>query len=654
MSFTKITKPSLPLEVDLEQELRDVLSEALKFDETPAAPEEPSITPEAFEDLVQALVDTQKLGASDYNSIADEVVYMNNGQVMDADQMRALRNENRNRALAYQDQIQVYKEIYQRNISSGDQSGVSYKASDHEDLDKLIGDGWDTSGEITPLIYSGLITIRDALVAAGAATVNSVEFETTPGSLDLSGFGGTDDFEVISGADLDVVVEGIDLFEDRMADVPAAGVPFPTAYALGYQSVTDAENLNQTVISTLSGIDDQTSYVESLFGIDTDNIDIDMAGRPARFTLSEIWENCFDCFAGVWNGDVDFKFSIDIELRLKALLDVIQDLLDAIAYSIDLPGIILSNTCSLMRIGALCPIEIAFLISSLVALVRFTLSEVILNFEGFVGQLIAAVLKPMLNALELSSNLAVAPFHGYVGCVQRTILSTQQSNWTGSFTRDQMHEILNGRSLVGVPEEAIHGFLDKVKDFDPDLLSLILLQPTHIGSDNLLQWLGDPNLAQYTDPVEYFSLALIESDQRLTQAHQWIKNTLAGLKNFAATNSVARVELVAKIIALSTLIGVLIAIGNRIVGKEVVCTEGPIDKATGKTSVTPALPPDQLIQDLDLPGIWKLESDGVIINGASSPGTLVNRVTGDRLPLLSCGKVSDTDLKSILETAGVA
>lgn len=778
--FKSIKKPQVPVDVDLGQ----ILSEGLlgrpqtspDLDLTADLNEDVTeITQEEFDELLSNLIESQE-PALQYNSVADEEFHIPNQLLADRDAVRALKNSNRFRAVQYQEQIARYKGSYQRAMASTE-FGADYNRLDRPSLFSMMVNLFGRSAEdarINTQRYGALKELEKGLAEDERDTINK-EFKffeptDTPGYLDLSGFGVEQPVRV-DDYDISVVVEGIEIWEDRLADPPSDGVPFGAAIGIGYSSVLDAEGINSGVVQTLGKIDENTTYIDSLFELGpNDTVNSDVGGRPESYTLSEIYENCFDCFIGAWNGDYDFRFNLDVELRLKALLDVIQDLLDAIKYALDIEGIMLSNACSLMRLGVMCPIEIAFLLASLAALMRFALTEVIFNFRGFLAQLISALLLPLFNALELASNFAIAPFNVYVGCVMRTLLSAQQVAWTGAFTRQQMHDALNGgfrrvqlpetpfrpsdhplnqrireqnerriqesdqriedrsnrrqerrdeRSerrqerrearvsevdgngnpifpinleeqsgrdqtleanlgssedgglTINIPQEEIDRFRETVSTMPSEIVSDILLRGGHSSRVDLQSWLSDRNLVEFSDPVEFYILALIESSQVLNSKFLWIKNALAGLKAWAKSNSITRLELTAKIIALSTLAGVLGAIASLLIGDVPVCNES--FSPDGTRTLEPNFTPEEFLNIIGLPALLNLETtpgnedatiivDGEPVSQGGPEGTsavLVNTETGSRFSLVNCEKgktrtVSNLELQATLRNLGIS
>lgn len=660
MKFNQIKNKRFEQNVNLGQSLKQQTYE----DAVPEEVEVTNLSQEDFDTMLSSIIQQQvDAGNTEYSSVIDDLIIHNSGKFFNKDEVRLLKNNNRLRALAYKEDIENIKNAY-KQIARSNGKEVSFDKKRYKDLSALVKQISGNDSTITSFVYLELKDIKkelskkekDEIIKAEAESVdlNSNAFELN-----------RDSSFTYSDVRLEVILEGLNLYESDNQNVKPEGVPIGHALGMGYDSVLEAEEVNASVISVLGQVDGNTSYIESLFGQELDTIQIDMAGRPENYSAKELWTNCFDCFFNAWNPNSDFAFNLDTEIRVSGLLDVLQDLINAMRYALDIPAIILSNICSLQRLGVLCPIEIAFLIASLVALLRFTINEVILGFPDFLEELVVALLIPLLNIIEVSASFSISPFKTYMGCVFKTMLSTDQVAWTGKFTRAQMHDILNGKNdsqrIQFIPREAKTELLQKAKDWSENTLNDILLNGSgpSPGAD-LLDLL---NIADTIDPIELFKTALIESNDKLTNVYNWIQNTLGALKTFVQGRSVNRMELIAKIIALSTLIGVLVAIGRMIAGNVDVCEEVVED---GVTYVDPKFTPEEFLSLIGMPEYIKVvsrfnpENETIIVEGnPTTPieSVVVNDVTNNRFTLVNCEKgrvrkVSNIELKQILRDIG--
>jgi hypothetical protein len=269
--------------------------------------------------------------------------------------------------------------------------------------------------------------------------------------------------------------------------------------------------------------------------------------------------------------------------------------------------------------------------------------------------------------LEAGASFAVAPLNTYTGCVLKTILSTEQINWTGSFTRLQIADILNGRESERtrlIPGDKKDELLENSKDWTKELYAGVLgTTETNRAQIDLLDMVG---LASTIDPLDLIDSALLEANSKLKNIYLWIKNALAGMKAWAQSKSVARIELVAKITALSTLIGVLVAIGKLLAGNVPVCEE-VVDPETGLTTTEPRFEPEEFIELIGPPPGYDLvptaPENAIIIDGEAVPvptGTvLVNNLTDTRFSIINCEKgkikqVSNTEVAATLRQLGLA
>jgi hypothetical protein len=168
-------------------------------------------------------------------------------------------------------------------------------------------------------------------------------------------------------------------------------------------------------------------------------------GKSKNLSLDEIGD-CFDCFKGKWDltGDLgkDFKFNIGLENDISSLLDRIDFNIGEIKTASNLPYSVQQNYCSLMRMGSLCPIEIATIIASLTAMIIFTWQELMnVRFDFFADLAINLVLNPILNGLKLGINFSFSPMGDYADCVLATI--------------DKLMNIDKTSGQYGVPADSI-------------------------------------------------------------------------------------------------------------------------------------------------------------------------------------------------------
>ena len=672
MPFNKVQKPVEVSKTDQSQSL--FAPEALQQQNEI---EEVLVSEEEFQSIMSSIMESQRAeGNAIYNSVLDEEVFVEDGVSITESQAKALKLNNRKRVLEYQEELATLKEAY---IKAMEEAGISisYDPEEYEAVFDTMQLLFNTDvAEISTSQYGVLketqkkLAISESKIITDKVSFNEVA-SVSEGSVSVSiAASGEIDLEDVSMIGL---TSAISLYEEGSSENISQGIPLGAALGMGYDSILEAEEMNNGVIQTLGKVDENTSYIESLMLRGAgDSINIETAGRPEEFTFEEIWENCFDCFADAW-GKPLFTFGLGIEIRAGGLLDVIKDLIKSIKYAIDIQGIIASNMCSLMRIGILCPIEIAFLTASLVSLLRFTITEVALGFKDFLLSLISAILLPLLNALEATASFGIAPLNAYTGCVLRTLLSTEQVSWTGRFTKAQIADILNIREterVSEIPREDRERLRVKSRNWDKKLRAKLLNAGVNSLDANKSQFdlseiLG---IANVLDPIEMLDGALLESNEKLSNSYLWIKNGLGGLKNFARSKSIKRMELVAKIVALSTLIGVVIAIGRLLAGDIEICDE-ITDRETGERIIEPRFTPEEFLDIIGIPTLLELEllpkpdTDTIIVDGEEVSNnvnsSLVNTVTQERFSIINCEKgkvrkVSKLELQATLQQLGLS
>ena len=650
-----------------------------------------------LENIFQSLLSQAN---TEYNNLTDTVIPVSNGRLTNPDQVRALRNENRFRALEQRERINRLRNAYIQRIEQ-DMFFVGYDSVEEAELAILLTGSPGYSGE-------GKISSRDYVWLKEQQSARALQNETRglvgeiTGVIDESfyDFGGIirdEDNLTNDYYDLNIITRGIDIFDDRINDFPdSQAANSSRGFVTGWDSVMDAQRNNQIAIATLGQVDRDNSYIDTLFGRNT--VDIELMDRPEKFTIEEILENCFDCFLNAWNGEIDFALGLDIELNLRAFMDALDFLLDKIALALDLGAMIRANLCSLLRIGILCPIELAFLIASFIGLLRFFITEVILDFKGFLFEILAALINPLLSALQVISRLAIAPFNIYAGCVMETILTAQQIDETVSqfrFTTQQIRSILNRdneeitarlnrmsrrsiESLTGGPvetsedltgEERVRRWLQEnlnPREINRLIFASVPQQITgrealeFLGSFEPLDFLSNPALLNARDPLDLIGTLLGNHSEKLGDTYRWILAALDALKEFVRSNSVSRMELSAKIIVLSELIS-LLAVVYRLIVKDIEVCRVEEDE-NGDSRIVTTIDPMELLSSPEIAGNYVYAQpgenivDGNVIPDPDSPGYIYNPETGNRFEVIRCqrGKgeeriVSRDDMISLLQ-----
>jgi hypothetical protein len=778
MTFEKIRSPKIPSYTNLGVSYPD----EIELTEGSRPLEGQQGEGRSIADLVNDLVSKiQDKGT--YNNVTDAVNKQDSGDSYNPEEMLALRLQNRENAKRIRAQIDGLKARYIESVALNSYD-IKYKVNKNSKINQFINEYFDRPEDSPQVITSSQYlelkeTERRMIKQEGKGIFGEADLNVS----DYVSFPNLNSKDKIATRyGIDVVSAGINIIEDSDFSRIPEGIPLGYGLLPVFESVMDVEEQIGGVEEVLARTDEDTSYIESLFNRNLDEpISASIPGRPANYSFKEIMKNCFDCFIGAWNGPVDFKFHLQIELNIKDLLAQLDFLLGRIRFALDIEGIVKSNVCSLFNLGVLCPIEIMFLIASLIGLLSYCALEIVLSFRGFLMGLIASILTPLLNALQLAASFGIGPLNIYMGCVFKTLLTASQVRWTGQMTMAQLvavHSVISGKGdeefvndRTGNREERrqesqrerelrqqeregrqqgraettetnqqervtrreqrqdsqAQSPFDSAIEASPALAN-ILSPPTGDGieapeiftngnervADNTVASTlldaaaGDgASIALKVDPLSIVSVipraqfleaqtrlqsnpklnavitrikalamgnqttidleeigidflrlmdeSLVAGDASLTSTiaglefvekmmnhYKWIVNALAALKNWASSQSAGRIELSAKIVGLSTLIGVLGAILDLITGRKIPEYCNVKTNPDGTVEITPSASPDVLFNLINQnPSI-------VLVNDPQEPGTpggdninnpvILNTVTGTRIPLINCSK----------------
>lgn len=446
MSFEKIRSPKIPSYTNLGVSYPD------EIELTEGSPPLNSESEQAksIAELVNSLLSKIE-NSGTYNNVTDTVNKPDSGDSYNAEEMLALRLQNRENAKRIRAEIDGLKARYIESVILNSYD-IKYKVNQNSKINQFINEYFDRPNDSPQVIKSfQYLELKETERRMVKQESKGVFAEANLEASDYVSFPNLNSRDRIATRyGIDVVSAAVNIIEDSDFSRIPEGIPVGYGVLPIFESVMDVEEQIEGVEGVLARTDEDTSYIESLFNRSLDEpINASVAGRPANYSFKEIMKNCFDCFIGAWNGPVDFKFHLQIELNIKELLTQLDFLIGRIKFALDIEGMVKSNVCSLFNLGVLCPIEIMFLIASLIGLLRYCALEIVLNFRGFLMGLIASILNPLLQALQLAASFGIAPLNIYMGCVFKTLLTAPQIRWTGQMTLAQLaavHSVINGNS----------------------------------------------------------------------------------------------------------------------------------------------------------------------------------------------------------------
>ena len=199
---------------------------------------------------------------------------------------------------------------------------------------------------------------------------------------------------------------------------------------------------------TLDAVDTQDSYIGGLFAGKEPVRTIKVRNKNKKYQVVEL-EGCFECFQNAWSDLPDFKVNLDVEWDADQALKDLSASWEAIKAALDLPYLLQQNFCAMVRIGNLCPIELAFLISSIVALIKSTWAQLFSISWGFLAEvLFGGIIKPLLDSLKIGINFTYGPLENYKLCVMNSLVSIQDIDRTGAwgFKSEDLYAWLNGQT----------------------------------------------------------------------------------------------------------------------------------------------------------------------------------------------------------------
>jgi hypothetical protein len=427
----------------------------------------------------------------------------------------------------------------------------------------------------------------------------------------------------------------------------------------------------------LGKLDEQSSYVDNVLN-GKKPVQI-KRGKNGKVEYDPITiEDCWKCFKLSWDGLKDFSAGIDIEYDAKLALDNIEYMYKKINYAFDLPYLIQQNLCSLVRLGSLCPIELAFLLSSFLGLFMFTWKEMFsLSAAGsFLKDLLfQGLLKPILGGLQIGLQLSVGPLPTYKSCVLNSITNLQSfDNTLGSygFKVSELSDWLDGKAESVESEngqlilqklitegKAVAGFGETGNEVR---LGEDVLAPMR---DTVVSWAGGDTKDKFwttvtnpllgigaLDALEMFKGALEDFTVFAGEQSDIVKSILKAIEFTMKDEGDSIVELAAKLAGLGTCISLLYGIFSGFKDANIdACIKMEMPNGAGSPSIleTPFTIPE-LAERLNITDIKYDEA--VISRNPSAEGSaekalgqqayLYNPLTDKRFNLTNCDRAKSS------------
>lgn len=369
------------------------------------------------------------------------------------------------------------------------------------------------------------------------------------------------------------------------------------------ETVTNRSAVDE-VTALISSADEQNSAISLLMGTTGDKVKIATV-RGKKREYDKLLLSCFSCFKGAWSLPLDFKFGLAFELDTSKFIATINDVIKKIKYAIDLPYLVKQNFCSLVRLGALCPLELAFLIAAAVSNVIFAWQEVFSKFPDFLQQLaVSGILKPLLNMMQFSLRASASPWPHYQACVFDSLKGIQDIDAiTGRYgwTVEDAYR----KSLEGTDSIFLKKLADAAKNPDSNFNQNIIdtakaglsdLATATGNDDKFLQLIASPFFGNVIDPLEMTKAIAQDAGSKLIGLSDSVRSFISGTDAFLRKNSISRLELCAKISALTAFIGIAVGILDFMIQSEKsairICVpmEAEIDGETVTTQESPWTP----------------------------------------------------------------
>lgn len=335
---------------------------------------------------------------------------------------------------------------------------------------------------------------------------------------------------------------------------------------------------------TLQNLDNQNSYIDNLFNGKAP-VRIKVRNKKKKYEVYEL-DGCWDCFKNTWSLPTDFKLGLDIEYDTDSSIKKLSETWEKIKAALDIPYLLKQNFCSLVRLGNLCPIELAFVISSLVGLIKITWTQLFsMDYKGFLVELaIEGILKPLLNALQIGLNLSFGPLENYKLCTMNSLVSIQDIDRTGAwgFKSEDLYAWLNGQTneyisaKIDDKTSLFNGLIEPEpgKTFNssgnPSVLGGVINRKGEVKGQaevlkKLTEYVGNKNkfLSTVTNPllstgkldvIDTVKAALDEYATKAGNDYKWLNTTIDAVNSYLDGGANSRLELVTKVAALGTIL----------------------------------------------------------------------------------------------------
>jgi hypothetical protein len=432
--------------------------------------------------------------------------------------------------------------------------------------------------------------------------------------------------------------------------------------------------------STLGSIDGQNSFIDNIYKGKEPYTVGKGKNNNKDYYLADIWDSCLDCFAKDFMDSgkfkKDFNLGLDFEYEAKELIDSLTYLIEKVKFAIDTEYIFKQNLCSLARLGNLCPIEKAYIIACCISLLFFTWKEVFENNFGldFLGQiLIGGILQPALKLVDLSFRFSISPIPGYQICALESIERLQDTGAALSGPASQFGLTLKKLSTPDATnnvdprtkenmreetstttEESSSNTLDPaVRERIKKIYSTGKIDPSDItkivGNDTFSVIASPLFSGNVLDSLEAVKAMATESSEKMQGISKWIKKALKDLNDFISKNSVAKVELATKIMAISSVYTLLSNLDKVFDNNKQVCIPIPVPAVDGNGETFIFESPFTSTELVEMTELEEVKYENIVTrtrpNGVAELGRqayIENPITDRRFNLVNCDRAKSS------------